>query len=356
MRVLILGGDGMLGHRLLAAARAAPRGAGHAAAAAATTYRAFGLFDRGNAYDGDRRARPGRGSTASSPISRPQAVDQRGRHRQAAPGRRRRRAADRDQRDLAAPARARLPRGTARGSIHLSTDCVFSGEKGNYTRAGPPRSGGRLRPQQAARRSGRPGRADAAHLDDRPGAAAARPACSNGSSPSSGEAGQGLAQGDLLRASRTRGAGARSSRSCSTTHPGGSRRSTTSRARRSASSTCSSGLDAQARDWASTIDPPTSRSLRPQPRLARASGPRSATRRRRGTRCSTSWPRDILKGHRMMFEGKRILVTGGTGSMGKHVRAPRARRRARHAEEGDRVLARRGEAARHAHGLPAPAR
>ncbi len=58
----------------------------------------------------------------------------------------------------------------------------------------------------------------------------------------------------------------------------------------------------------------------------------------------------------MIFEGKRILVTGGTGSMGKtFVRRVLSGELGTPAQ-GDRALARRGQAARDAAGLPAQAR
>ena len=55
--------------------------------------------------------------------------------------------------------------------IHVSTDCVFSGERGRYSRAGRPRRGRPLRPLEAAGRDLRGGPADPADLADRARAA-----------------------------------------------------------------------------------------------------------------------------------------------------------------------------------------
>lgn len=138
MRILILGGDGMLGHQLLA--HLAPR---HEVRVTLRrplkSYESFGLFRAGNAYAGiDLRTtdslRPvlagfgpeavinaagimKRRPDAEEPIPNLE-INALLPHRLAL---------------LCAPIGVRL--------IHVSTDCVFSGRKGNYTETDPPDEG-----------------------------------------------------------------------------------------------------------------------------------------------------------------------------------------------------------------------
>ena len=56
------------------------------------------------------------------------------------------------------------------------------------------------------------------------------------------------------------------------------------------------------------------------------------------------------------LKGKRVLITGGTGSLGQVLVRRLLERRDGPARQDRRLLARRGQAARHARGLPAPAR
>lgn len=135
MRVLIFGGDGMLGHRLLR-----HFSAGHETRVTLHRrlgdYSRFGLFDRGNAYDetdvrdsGHVAAvvsdfRPGAVINATGVVKqRPEAHEP----------------------DISNEVNAVFPRRLAQlcrthaaRLVHLSTDCVFSGEKGNYTESDRP--------------------------------------------------------------------------------------------------------------------------------------------------------------------------------------------------------------------------
>jgi dTDP-4-dehydrorhamnose reductase len=138
MRSLILGGDGMLGHRLLVdlAARHDVR---VTLRRPLESYAAYGLFRAGNAYGSiDLRSpdalRPVLAEFAPEAVinaagimkRRPDAEDPIPNleinallpHRLAR---------------LCAPIGARL--------VHVSTDCVFSGRKGNYTESDPPDEG-----------------------------------------------------------------------------------------------------------------------------------------------------------------------------------------------------------------------
>jgi dTDP-4-dehydrorhamnose reductase len=135
MRLLILGGDGMLGHRLLA--HLAPR---HEVRVTLRqpleSYASFGLFHAGNAYGGiDLRIADSLRSALAD--FGPEAVIN-------AAGIMKRRPDSEEPIPnleinallphrlalLCAPIRARL--------VHVSTDCVFSGRRGNYTEADVP--------------------------------------------------------------------------------------------------------------------------------------------------------------------------------------------------------------------------
>lgn len=130
MRVLIFGGDGMLGHRLLR----------HFSASHETRvtlhrrlgdYSRFGLFDRGNAYD-ETDVRDSRRVAAVVADFRPEAVIN-------ATGIVKQRP-EAHLLDISNEVNALFPhrlaqlcRANAARLIHLSTDCVFSGRKGNYS-------------------------------------------------------------------------------------------------------------------------------------------------------------------------------------------------------------------------------
>ena len=82
--------------------------------------------------------------------------------------------------------------------IHFSTDCVFSGRRGGYTRGRPVRRRGPLRPDEVPRRGGGRERAHAAHVDHRPRALRARVAARLVPAPA-GHGHSRLHAGDLLR-------------------------------------------------------------------------------------------------------------------------------------------------------------
>jgi dTDP-4-dehydrorhamnose reductase len=129
MRVLILGGDGMLGHRLLRqfAPRHETRVTLHQPLDA---YRQFGLFDRGNAYDSIDVLDAARIIEIFSDFKPQAAINAAGIVKQRA-----------DMKDevlsveingLFPHLLARVCREHGTRLIHLSTDCVFSGKQGNY--------------------------------------------------------------------------------------------------------------------------------------------------------------------------------------------------------------------------------
>jgi len=133
MRVLIFGGDGMLGHRLLR--HFAPR---HEVRVTLRqpleAYRAFGLFSAANAHDQIDVRDPGRVMQVLAE-SRPEAVIN-------AAGIVKQRPDD-DVLSVQVNAffphmLAKLCREQGARLIHVSTDCVFSGSKGNYAEADRP--------------------------------------------------------------------------------------------------------------------------------------------------------------------------------------------------------------------------
>lgn len=135
MRVLILGGDGMLGHRLLRqfAPRHETRVTLHQPMDA---YQQFRLFDRGNAYDRIDVLDPSQVVKVFSDF-KPQAVIN-------AAGIVKQRA-DAKNEVLSIEINAIFPHLLARlcrehGArlVHLGTDCVFSGKKGNYSEQDRP--------------------------------------------------------------------------------------------------------------------------------------------------------------------------------------------------------------------------
>jgi len=138
MRILILGGDGMLGHQLLQ-----HFGARHDVRATLRgpldRYSAFGLFHPGNAaggvdvqdFESVRKA-----FTAFSPdavINATGIVKQRAEAEQAVPSIEINALFPHRMAALCAEAGARL--------VHMSTDCVFSGSRGNYGESDVPDAG-----------------------------------------------------------------------------------------------------------------------------------------------------------------------------------------------------------------------
>lgn len=135
MRILIFGGDGMLGHRLLR--QLSPN---HETRVTLhrriDDYASCGLFDERNAYDRTDVRDPGRVASVISDF-RPQAVinaagvvKQRPEAHEAPIS---------NEVNAAFPRRlAELCRASAAQLVHISTDCVFSGQKGNYVESDRP--------------------------------------------------------------------------------------------------------------------------------------------------------------------------------------------------------------------------
>ena len=130
MRVLIVGGDGMLGHRLLRqlAPRHETRVTLHQPLDA---YRAFGMFDRSNAYDAVDVRDPSRIIDVCADFKPRAVVNAAGIVKQR-----------KDVKDetlsvevngLFPHLLCRVCRAHGAQLVHLSTDCVFSGKKGNYS-------------------------------------------------------------------------------------------------------------------------------------------------------------------------------------------------------------------------------
>lgn len=134
MRILILGGDGMLGHQCLKSWRGA-----HEVRVTLRqdlpAYEAFGLFDRGNSYAGvdvrstDRLAEVFADFRPEAVLNAVGIVKQRGEAKAAIPSL---------EINALLPHRlAVLCRASGARLVHLSTDCVFSGRKGNYAQTDP---------------------------------------------------------------------------------------------------------------------------------------------------------------------------------------------------------------------------
>lgn len=135
MRILILGGDGMLGHRLLASWRDR-----HDVRVTLrqdiSAYREFGLFDADNAYTGvdarslDRLAEVVAGARPDAVVNAVGIVKQREDANAAIPS---------IEINALLPHRlAALCRAAGARLVHISTDCVFSGRKGGYTEDDAP--------------------------------------------------------------------------------------------------------------------------------------------------------------------------------------------------------------------------
>jgi dTDP-4-dehydrorhamnose reductase len=135
MRVLILGGDGMLGHRLLR--QFAPRHETRATLRQPLdTYKRFRLFDRSNSYDKIDVLAPSQVMKVFSDFKPQAAINAAGIVKQRA-----------DVKDevLSIEVNAIFPHLLARlcrehdtRLVQLGTDCVFSGKKGNYTEKDRP--------------------------------------------------------------------------------------------------------------------------------------------------------------------------------------------------------------------------
>lgn len=134
MRILILGGDGMLGHQLLKHLQ--PR---HEVKVTLRqdlyVYSSMGLFNRGNAYDAidirslDRLMEVMADFKPQSVINAVGIVKQRADAKESIPSL---------EINALLPHRlALLCKGIGARLIHLSTDCVFSGKKGNYKEGDP---------------------------------------------------------------------------------------------------------------------------------------------------------------------------------------------------------------------------
>ena len=129
MRILILGGDGMLGHRLLkhlshdhdvrVTLRRSP-----------SDYERYGLFDEGNAYygvevlDHDKVTEVVADFKPEAVVNAVGIVKQRGAAKEAIPSL--------EVNSLLPHRLALLCRVANARLVHVSTDCVFSGKKGNY--------------------------------------------------------------------------------------------------------------------------------------------------------------------------------------------------------------------------------
>lgn len=135
MRILILGGDGMLGHRLLASWRDR-----HDVRVTLrqdlSAYREYGLFDADNAYTGvdarslDRLAGVVADARPDAVVNAIGIVKQREDANAAIPS---------IEINALLPHRlAELCRAAGARLVHISTDCVFSGRKGGYTEDDAP--------------------------------------------------------------------------------------------------------------------------------------------------------------------------------------------------------------------------
>lgn len=134
MRVLILGGDGMLGHQLLR--ELAPLHETRVTLRQPlAAYRAFGLFNARNAFDGVEAREPAALSRVLADFRPDAVVNAIGIVKQRADGK---------DGVLSVEVNSIFPHLLSRlcgahGArlVHLSTDCVFSGRKGNYVETDP---------------------------------------------------------------------------------------------------------------------------------------------------------------------------------------------------------------------------
>ena len=135
MRVLILGGDGMLGHRLLRqfAPRHETRVTLHQPLDA---YQRLQVFDRGNAYDRIDVLEPSQVVKVFSDFKPQAAINAAGIVKQRADARNE--VLSIEINAIFPHLLARLCREHDTRLVHLGTDCVFSGKKGNYTEKDRP--------------------------------------------------------------------------------------------------------------------------------------------------------------------------------------------------------------------------
>ena len=135
MRILILGGDGMLGHRLLK-----HLGENHEVRVTLrrgpSDYEQYGLFDESNSYygvevlDRDKLSQVVADFRPEAVVNAVGIVKQRGTAKEAIPSL--------EINSLLPHRLALLCRVAGARLVHVSTDCVFSGRKGNYTEEDVP--------------------------------------------------------------------------------------------------------------------------------------------------------------------------------------------------------------------------
>lgn len=135
MRILVLGGDGMLGHRLLKRF-AAQHEARVTLRQPLEAYRQFGMFHRDNAYDGVDVRDASAIVRVVSDFAPDAVVNATGmiKHREEAKNR----VLSMEVNALFPHLLARVCRRRGARLLHLSTDCVFSGNKGNYSEEDRP--------------------------------------------------------------------------------------------------------------------------------------------------------------------------------------------------------------------------
>ena len=129
MRILILGGDGMLGHRLLKHLRENHE-VGVTLRRGPSDYERYGLFDEGNSYygvevlDRDKLEQVVADFRPEAVVNAVGIVKQRGTAKEAIPSL--------EINSLLPHRLALLCRVAGARLVHVSTDCVFSGRRGNY--------------------------------------------------------------------------------------------------------------------------------------------------------------------------------------------------------------------------------
>jgi dTDP-4-dehydrorhamnose reductase len=135
MRILVLGGDGMLGHELFRHLRGA-HDARVTLRQPLSAYAAKGLFERGSAFAGVEAREIGRVESVLEAFRPEAVVNAIGIVKQRPEG---------EEALASIEVNALLPhrlalacRSAGARLVHLSTDCVFSGEKGNYSETDRP--------------------------------------------------------------------------------------------------------------------------------------------------------------------------------------------------------------------------
>ena len=135
MRILILGGDGMLGHRLFKHLRENHE-VGVTLRRGPSDYERYGLFDEDNSYygmevlDRDKLSEVVADFRPEAVVNAVGIVKQRGTAKEAIPSL--------EVNSLLPHRLALLCRVAGARLVHVSTDCVFSGKKGNYTEEDVP--------------------------------------------------------------------------------------------------------------------------------------------------------------------------------------------------------------------------